>query len=316
MNLDRNIMEISIKVENLTKNFNDLIAVDSINFSVEKGEIFGFLGPNGAGKTTTIRMLTGMILPDSGYAEVAGLPINRNVEKLHEAIGLLTEFPGFYERLSAIQNLRYFAGFYPDIDIQKQVQKYLKEVNLWERKDDKVKTFSKGMKQRLAIVRSLLHEPKVIFLDEPTAGLDPESAQDIRKMIIKLREDGGTIFLSTHNLSEAESLCDRIAVMNTKIVATDTPEKLRNQVFRRELIIEMDSVSDNLIENIRKLDFVSSIRQDRNRLIVYIDDIEKNRPVLIKNIVEVGGMIQSVFEEKHSLEEVYLSLVHKEDIAQ
>jgi ABC-2 type transport system ATP-binding protein len=172
------------------------------------------------------------------------------------------------------------------------------------------------MKQRLAIVRSLLHEPKVIFLDEPTVGLDPESAQDIRKMIIKLREDGRTIFLSTHNLSEAESLCDRIAVMNTKIVATDTPEKLRNQVFKRELIIEMDSVTDKLVENIRKLDFVSSIRQDRNRLIVYIDDIEKNRPVLIKNIVEVGGMIQSVFEEKHSLEEVYLSLVHKEDIAQ
>ena len=268
MTLDRNIMELSIKVENLTKQFDNFTAVDSANFSVEKGEIFGFLGPNGSGKTTTIRMLTGMIAPSSGHAEVAGLPIDRNVEKLHEVIGLLTESPGFYERLSAIRNLEYFAGFYADIDVPKQVEKHLKAVGLWERKDNKVKTFSKGMKHRLAIARALLHEPKVLFLDEPTAGLDPESAQDVRQMIQKLKDEGRTIFLSTHNLSEAESLCDHIAVIKTQIVAVDTPENLHEQVFKREVVVEMDSITPKLIENLRKLNFIHSVNNDGNKLII------------------------------------------------
>lgn len=306
-------MEFSIKTENLTKKFGDFVAVESVNFSVEKSEIFGFLGPNGAGKTTTIRMLTGMIAPSLGYGEVSGFPIDRNVEELHEVIGLLTESPGFYERLTAIRNLEYFAEFYSDINVPKQIEKHLKTVNLWERRNDRVKAFSKGMKQRLAIARTLLHEPKVLFLDEPTAGLDPESAQAIRQMIIILKNEGRTIFLSTHNLSEAESLCDHIAVINAKIVAMDTPENLRNKVFRREVIIEMDSVTPKIIESLNKLNFVHFFNQEGNRLIIQIDDIEKNRPILVKNIVDSGGMIQGVFEEKHSLEEVYLSLLHKED---
>jgi len=306
-------MAFSIKAENLKKAFADFIAVDSISFAVNEGEIFGFLGPNGAGKTTTIRMLTGMIAPSSGYAEVAGFPIEHNMEKLHEFIGLLTESPGFYERLSAIRNLEYFAGFYSNIDAQKQIQKHLKLIDLWERKDDKVKTFSKGMKQRLAIARSLLHEPKVVFLDEPTAGLDPESAQNVRQLILKLKNEGRTIFLSTHNLSEAELLCDRIAVIKTQIIALDTPENLHNQLFRRELIIEMDSIKPNIINNIKNLNFIHSINQNDNGLIIQIDNIEENRPILVKCIVESGGMIQGVFEKKHSLEDVYISLLHKED---
>ena len=309
-------MELSIKVENLTKKFDDFTAVDSVSFSVNQGEIFGFLGPNGAGKTTTIRMLTGMIAPSSGQAEVASLPIDTNVEELHEKIGLLTELPGFYERLSAFRNLQYFAGFYSDIDIPKQIEKHLKAIGLWERRNDKVKAFSKGMKQRLAIARALLHEPKVVFLDEPTSGLDPESSQDVRKMIKGFRDEGRTIFLSTHNLSEAEILCDHIAVIDTQIVALNTPESLRNQVFRREVTIEMNSIIDKIMEDVRKLDFVYNVRQNESKLIVELRDIEKNRPMLIKNIVESGGMIQSVYEEKHSLEEVYLSLMRKEDNAQ
>jgi len=309
-------MELSIKVDNLTKKFGGFTAVDSVSLSVNKGEIFGFLGPNGAGKTTTIRMLTGMIAPSSGHAEVASLPIDRNVEELHEKIGLLTELPGFYERLSAFRNLQYFAGFYSDIDVPKQVEKHLRVIGLWERRNDKVKAFSKGMKQRLAIARALLHEPKVLFFDEPTAGLDPESSQDVRKMIKGFKDEGRTIFLSTHNLSEAETLCDHIAVINTQIVALNTPENLRNQVFRREVTIEMDSITDKIMDDVRKLDFVYNVKQSESKLIVELEDIEKNRPMLIKNIVESGGMIQSVYEEKHSLEEVYLSLMHKEDNAQ
>jgi len=306
-------MELSIRVENLTKRFNGFTALDSISFSVDKGEVFGFLGPNGAGKTTTVRILTGMIEPSSGYAEVNGLPVDRNVENLHEIIGLLTESSGFYESLSAIRNLEYFAGFYFGIDVSKQIEKHLQLVRLWERRKDKVRTLSKGMKQRLAIARALLHEPQVVFLDEPTAGLDPESAQDVRQMIKNLKDEGRTVFLCTHNLSEAESLCDHIGVIKTQLVALDTPVKLQEKAFKREVLVEMDSVNPVIVENLQKLSFVKSIRQDGNNLVMQLDDIEKNRPLLVKNIVESGGMIQNVFEEKHSLEEVYLSLMRRED---
>jgi len=309
-------MEFAIKVENLTKRFNGFTAVDSISFSVEKGEIFGFLGPNGAGKTTTVRILTGMIAPNSGSAEVDGLPVDRNVENLHEVIGLLTESTGFYENFSAIRNLEYFAGFYSEIDVSKQVEKHLKSVGLWGHKGNKVRTFSKGMKQRLAIARALLHEPHVVFLDEPTAGLDPESAQDVRLMIKNLKEEGRTVFLCTHNLSEAESLCDRIGVIKTQLITLDTPEKLQEKVFKREVIVKMDSIDPAIIENLRKLSFIKLIRQDGNKLIIQLEDTESNRPLLVKSIVESGGMIQNVFEEKHSLEEVYLLLMHEEDKSQ
>jgi ABC-2 type transport system ATP-binding protein len=182
-------------------------------------------------------MLTGIIAPTSGYAVVAGRRTDREVEELHELIGLLPEAPGFYERLSAQRNLEYFAGFYSNLQVSAQVDKYLKLMGLWERRDDRVGTFSKGMKQRLALARALLHEPKVLFLDEPTAGLDPEAAREVRELILKLREEGRTILLPTHNLSEAEELCDRIAVLRTRMVALATPEGLRRRLFRWETIV-------------------------------------------------------------------------------
>jgi len=303
-------MDSVVKAEGLGKNFGSITAVDSVSFELAKGEIFGFLGPNGAGKTTTIRMLAGMIAPSSGHAEVKGINVGKNVERLHEVIGLLTESPGFYERFSAERNLRYFAGFYHGIDVSGQVEKYLRATGLWERRSDKVASFSKGMKQKLAIARSLLHEPEVIFFDEPTAGLDPEAAQYIRELMVELKDQGRTIFLSTHNLTEAESLCDRIAVIKTRIIAFDTPSNLRKRLFSREVIIEMDSISENIINDIKKLGFINSIKTEDRKLILDMEDVENNRPIVIKSIVESGGMIQKVYEKEHSLEEVYLSLVN------
>ena len=303
-------MDSVVKAEGLGKNFGSITAVDSVSFELAKGEIFGFLGPNGAGKTTTIRMLAGMIAPSSGHAEVKGINVGKNVERLHEVIGLLTESPGFYERFSAERNLRYFAGCYHGIDVSGQVEKYLRATGLWERRSDKVASFSKGMKQKLAIARSLLHEPEVIFFDEPTAGLDPEAAQYIRELMVELKDQGRTIFLSTHNLTEAESLCDRIAVIKTRIIAFDTPSNLRKRLFSREVIIEMDSISENIINDIKKLGFINSIKTEDRKLILDMEDVENNRPIVIKSIVESGGMIQKVYEKEHSLEEVYLSLVN------
>ncbi|MDY6918507.1 MAG: ABC transporter ATP-binding protein [Chloroflexota bacterium] len=302
-----------IEASGLTKRFGQLTAVDDLSLHVDEGEVLGFLGPNGAGKTTTIRMLAGIIAPTAGHALVSGLRPDQRPESVHELIGLLTESPGFYDRLSAQRNLDYYAGFYSGIDARAQVPKYLQLMDLWERRFDKVGTFSKGMKQKLALARALLHEPKVLFLDEPTAGLDPEAAQEVRDMIGELGRAGRTIFLSTHNLEEAELLCRRIAVIRTHLLAIDTPEMLRRRLFRRQVTVQLEEVPGNVVEAVRSLSFVQALDHDGNRLIVDLADPDRNRPELVRCIVEAGGRVMAVSEERHSLEEVYLSLVREEE---
>jgi ABC-2 type transport system ATP-binding protein len=303
-----------IETFGLSRNFGKKAAVEDLTLAVEAGEILGFLGPNGAGKTTTIRMLAGMIAPTKGYAIVADHRTERDVEQLHEVIGILTETPGFYNRLSAKRNLEYFAGFYSSIQSRsEQVEKYLKLVRLWERCNDRVGTFSKGMKHRLALVRALLHEPKVLFLDEPTAGLDPEAATEVREMIRRLGEAGHTIFLSTHNLNEAEMLCNRIAVLHTKLLALDTPEQLRRRFFRRQIIVQLEVLDAKVTELVKGLTFVQEVREEGNQLILELTDSERNRPELVKAIVEAGGRVIAVSEKQYPLEEVYLKLIREED---
>ncbi|MFH0768053.1 MAG: ABC transporter ATP-binding protein [Chloroflexota bacterium] len=301
-----------IEAHGLTKKFGGTTAVADLSLEVAEGEVLAFLGPNGAGKTTTIRMLSGIISPISGFAIVAGQRTGGNVEQLHEAIGLLTETPGFYQHLSAKRNLEFFAGFYNNLNINHQVEKYLKAMGLWERREGKVGTFSKGMKQRLALARALLHEPKVLFLDEPTAGLDPEAAHEVRDLVKRLSFEGRTIFLSTHNLTEAELLCRRIAIIRTQLLALDTAENLRQRLFRRQVIIQLESLPGSLVELVGKLPFVQQVKSEENRLLVELKDPESSRPELVKRIVEAGGKIMAVSEEQHSLEEVYLSLIGEE----
>ncbi len=301
-----------IETYKVSRKFGDLTAVEDLNLAVDKGEVLGFLGPNGAGKTTTIRILAGIIKPSSGYAVVAGVRTDESVEKLHEVIGLLTESPGFYNRLSAYRNLEYFAGFYQGLDTPPQIEKYLKTMGLWERRLDKVGTYSKGMKQRLALARALLAEPKVLFLDEPTAGLDPEASEEVRGLIRKLSKEGRTIFLSTHNLTEAEQLCQRIAIFRTRLLALDTPQNLRRQMFHRRVVIRLENVTESVLESIRKLAPVKSLQQEDTRLSIELADTEKELPGLVQNIVQSGGRILEVTEERHSLEEIYLSLVRED----
>ena len=301
-----------IEAYNLTKNFGEITAVEDLSLKVEEGEVLGFLGPNGAGKTTTIRMLAGIIAPTSGYAEIDGRRTDGEVERLHEVIGLLTETPGFYEKLSAKRNLEYFAGFYSNINANVQVEKYLKLMGLQERRKSRVGTFSKGMKQRLALARALLHEPKVLFLDEPTAGLDPEAAQEVRDLVKRLSNEGRTIFLSTHNLTEAEQLCHRIAVIRTKLLILDTGPNLRRRFFRREVIIQLESLGKIIVETVRKLSFVENVKEEQNQLILGLTEPDKNRPELVKAVVDAGRRILEVSEREHPLEEIYLKLIHEE----
>ena len=301
-----------IETFGLSRHFGKVAAVEELTLAVEAGEVLGFLGPNGAGKTTTIRMLAGMIAPTKGHAIVAGHRTERNVEQLHEVIGMLTQTPGLYDRLSARRNLEYFASFYPSIESRSQVEKYLKLIGLWKRCNDKVGTFSKGMKQRLALARALVHEPKVLFLDEPTAGLDPEAAGEVRQLIRTLREEGRTIFLSTHNLSEAEMLCNRIAVLHTRLLAMDTPEQLRRRFFRRQIIVQMEAADAEVTEKVKELAFVQEVREEGSQLILELSDSEQNRPELVKAIVEAGGRVIGVSEKQYPLEEVYLRLIREE----
>ncbi|HEY92564.1 MAG TPA: ABC transporter ATP-binding protein [Dehalococcoidia bacterium] len=301
-----------IETFGLSRSFGNIVAVEDLTLEVEQGEVLGFLGPNGAGKTTTIRMLAGIIAPTSGYAVVAGFRTDHEVERLHEVIGLLTEAPGFYNRLSARRNLEFFAGFYPYVDTQTQVDKYLRLMGLWERRHDKVGTFSKGMKQRLALARALLHEPQVLFLDEPTAGLDPEASREVREFIKDLSRQGRTIFLSTHNLAEAEFLCHRVALFRRQMLAVDTPQNLRQRLFHRQVVVQMDSAEDSVVDAVRKLDFVQAVHREGSRLIVELADFERNRPNLVECIVTAGGRIQEVSETEYSLEDVYLTLVREE----
>jgi ABC-2 type transport system ATP-binding protein len=304
---------VIIETFGLSRNFGKTTAVEDVTLSVKAGEVLGFLGPNGAGKTTTIRMLAGMIAPTKGHAIVAGHRTDRDVEQLHEIVGMLTQTPGLYDRLSARRNLEYFAGFYPSIESQSQVEKYLKLMGLRERQDNKVGTFSKGMKQRLALARALVHEPKVLFLDEPTAGLDPEAAGEVRQLIRTLREEGRTIFLSTHNLNEAEMLCSRIAVIHTRLLALDTPEQLRRRFFRRQIIVQLEASDAGVMEVVKRLPFVQEVRDEGSQLILELTDPERNRPELVKAIVEAGGRVIAVSEKQYPLEEVYLRLLHEEN---
>ena len=293
----------------MTKRFNETLAVDGLSLDVAEGEEFGFLGPNGAGKTTTVRMLTSLIAPSSGTATVGGYVLGKQDTNIRRTVGVLTETPGMYDNLTAEYNLRIFAELYEVQDVPAQVEKYLKMLGLWERRFDPAGTFSKGMKQKLAIARALLHEPRILFLDEPTAGLDPEGAHLVREFIAELKKEGRTIFLCTHNLEEADHLCDRVGVFRTRLLVVDTPARLRASVFGRKVVFHLRAAEDIMADEIRKLPFVREVNVIENKIIVSLDEPETRNPEIIRSLVKAGADIQFVGELRHSLEDVYLQLV-------
>jgi len=230
----------AIEVESLSRAFNNLRAVDNISFSVAAGEIFGFLGHNGAGKTTTIRMLSGQLLPSSGGGRVAGCDIVAEQQRLKPLIGIVSEHQNLYERMSGRENLEFAARLY-GIDIQR-IDAALRQVDLLDRARDKVQNYSNGMKQRLLIARSILPGPKIIFLDEPTRGLDPIVGREIRRLIVDMSKQGVTIFLTTHYMEEADQLCDRVAFLSEgRIVALDTPGNLKTAHGQQQVNVTLDN---------------------------------------------------------------------------
>jgi ABC-2 type transport system ATP-binding protein len=298
-----------IHTENITKQFGKVMAVESLSLDVSEGEVFGFLGPNGAGKTTTVRMLTSLIGITRGSATVAGLEVGRRDTDIRRTVGVLTETPGMYDNLSAETNLRIFAELYEVKDVRGQVEKYLKMLGLWDRRLDPAGTFSKGMKQKLAIARALLHEPRILFLDEPTAGLDPEASHLVREFIADLKKEGRTIFLCTHNLDEADRLCDRVGVFKTRLLVLDTPANLRRSVFGRKVVIHLQAADEKFADGLRKLAFIREVKSVEGKLVITLDDPELHNPEIIRTLVSAGAEVIFVGELRHSLEDVYLQLV-------
>lgn len=304
-----------IHTENLTKHFPTeknrppVIAVKDLNLDIAAGEVFGFLGPNGAGKTTTVRMLTSLIAPTSGRAIINGFEVGKQDTQIRQIVGILTETPGMYERLSAEKNLSIFARLYGVKDVKGQVEKYLRLLGLWERRFDEVGGFSKGMRQKLAIARSLLHEPQVLFLDEPTSGLDPEAAHLVRDFIEALKAGGTTIFLCTHNLDEADRLCQRIAIFRSSLITVDTPEGLRNRLFGRKVVFHLRSLNPAWVKNLAAISGVKEVQPVDNRIVVSLDHPEEQNPAIIRALVDLGADIQFVGELRHSMEDIYLEMI-------
>ena len=242
-----------IKVQNLTKNYGIHLAVDHIDFEVNKGEVFGFLGPNGAGKTTTIRMLTGLSKSTEGTASIFGLDVGTEIVKIKKRIGVVPELSNLYDDLSALDNLIFMAQLYgiPRKERRPRAEDLLRVFHLYERKDSFFRTYSRGMKRALTIAAALIHKPELLFLDEPTAGLDVVAARSLRNLILNLKNQGTTIFLTTHYLEEADILCDRIAfLVNGKITTIDTPAVLKSQVQEQtleEAFMKITGLSPNIM---------------------------------------------------------------------
>lgn len=302
-----------IYTEGLGKNFKEIVAVKDLDLSVPAGEVFGLLGPNGAGKTTTIRLLSALISPSAGGAVVAGHVLGDEDRAIRQDVGILTEAPGMYQQLSAERNLSFFAQLYEVEDVAGQVERFLRMLGLWDRRDDPVGTFSKGMRQKLAIARALLHEPKVLFLDEPTNGLDPEAARIVREFIGELKSEGRTIVLTTHNLDEADRLCDRIAIFKTKLLALDTPTNLRRKLYGRSVVFHLGAVQPAFVDALQKKDYISKVEIFDSKLVATLDDPELRNPELISALVGLGAQIQFVGELRRSLEDVYLQLLDNEE---
>ena len=301
-----------IRAEGLGRRFGDLWAIRGLDFELQAGEVFGLLGPNGAGKTTTVRLLTSLIAPSEGRAWLDGFDVVASASEVRRRVGLLTESPGLYERLSAVENLEFFGqleGLPRDVR-DERIEKLLRLFELWDRRDQPVGQFSKGMKQKLAITRALLHEPSVLFFDEPTAALDPEAAFIVREAISDLKSAGRTIILCTHNLDEAERLCDRIAFVRGEVLRIDSPARLRASAGASTVEVTLASEPPaELLEEIRTAPGVGSLEVSGSTLSVVVEDTRRDTPPLVRRLAASGVDILGVTTGTATLESAYFHVM-------
>lgn len=313
-NLAGSERQFPLVVERLSKRFGARVAFEDVSFVVGYGEVFGFLGPNGAGKTTTVRTLGTLIGPTSGSATVAGIPLSAaNGPAIRARISIMPESPGLYLRLTVSENLRCFARLYELDDIPARIQRALQVVNLLDRAKDPCGSLSKGLRQRVALARALLNDPAVLFLDEPTSGLDPVAAHDVHQLIVSLREQGVTIFLTTHRLEEAERLCTRVAILNTTLRLIGRPDELRERLFNQALEVRVRGSLANpgfVFGGLPGVDGWEASASGGYELAV--SDPEIAAPAVARALVAAGADILSLAESRHSLEDIYLQLIDED----
>lgn len=306
---------LAIRTENLTCDFETVRAVDTLTLEVPAGSVFGFLGPNGSGKTTTIRLLLGVLEPTAGRAEVLGFDPRTHGDRIRERTGALLEHPGIYERLSAEDNLEFYGRVWrmPAAERRARIRELLSHFGLWDRRGELAGKWSRGMKQKLAVARALLHRPALVFLDEPTAGLDPVAAVSLREDISALASrEGATVFLTTHNLAEAERVCDLVGVIRSgRLLAVGPPRELHSRAGEPGLEVLGRGFSEELIGRLRERPEVAAVRGEEGRLSIALRSDASAAP-LVADIVQCGGEIEEVHRSRASLEDVFLSLMQEE----
>jgi ABC-2 type transport system ATP-binding protein len=310
--------DCAIEVRNLTKKFGGFTAVDDVSFDVNDGEIFGFLGPNGAGKSTTIRILCTLARPTSGSAKVAGYDLIKDAAEVRRNIGLVSEKMIMYEQLTAAENLRYFGRLHkmPKVKLERRIDELLALVDMTKWRDTQVKKFSTGMRQRINVIRALLPEPKIIFMDEPTLGLDPQTTLSIREIIRDINKKGATVILTTHAMVEAEALSDRVAIIDHgKIAALDSPQGLKRLISNGETKIctmRIPNLTPSLADLVRSLDCISGMTQEDAYDLKFSANNSKAIETIIQTVIKEGGKIDAINTIEPSLEDVFLTVTGKE----
>ncbi len=307
--------DLAIQTNGLSRSFGAVHAVNDVSLEIPAGSIFGFLGPNGSGKTTTIRLLLGLLEPDRGSANVLGFDTRRDPDDIRQRTGALLEHAGLYERLSAEENLEFYARVWqiPDKARAERIHELLDHLGLWERREEQVGNWSRGMKQKLAVARTMLHRPELIFLDEPTAGLDPIASAALREDLSTLvAHEGVTVFLTTHNLTEAEALCNLVGVIRQgKLVAVDSPSGLRAHAGGRPVEITGSGFDSALLEELRLRPEVGAVEAHNGNLEISLQGDSPVAPI-VRLLVERGCEVEEVRKGAGSLEEAFLTLMERE----
>jgi ABC-2 type transport system ATP-binding protein len=308
----------AIRTEHVTRDFRTVRAVDDLTMEVPAGIIFGFLGPNGAGKTTTIHLLLGLLEPTGGRSEVLGFDTLTQAHAIRARTGALLEHDGIYEHLSAADNLEFYARIWhlPKSDRQARIKALLGEMGLWDRRDEQVGKWSRGMKQKLALARALIHRPPLLLLDEPTAGLDVPSANAVRDDLVALvAREGVTVFLTTHNMAEAERLCQQVAVVRQgHIVASGHPDELRARAGGTRVEIVGRGFHERVLASLRGRPEVAAVSATNGHLAIDLH-IDVDTAPLVSSLVAAGAQVEEVRRGKPSLEDVFLTLMQEEEHA-